>query len=694
MTQVSRSAFATNLASLITDNTSGDVSAADIRSILTDLEDSTTWYDEADIVNDTTPQLGGNLDVNGFSIVSTSNGNITLDPNGTGDVVLGTLTFDADQTVGASQDDYALVYDHSAGKIILAAQSGGGGGGATELADLTDVGSTTATNRNVLVADGNSWESRALTEADISDLGTYLEDITNESIGDLSDVTLSAAAQGDVLYRNATGWVNLGAGTSGQFLQTLGVGSNPQWATPAGSGNVSNTGTPVDNQIAVWTASTTIEGTSGLTYNGSALSVTGSIAVSGTVDGRDVAADGTKLDNIEALADVTDATNVETAIEAITLTAVTAATGDEFLIVDATDGGLKSVLYQSLPFLSNLVEDTSPQLGGNLDVNSNGITFAGATVTDVTGSDTLLVSGTAGATGDLAIWNVDGDLVDGPTPPSSAIAGISDTQTLTNKTMDADANQFTNLNIGNSEEVTWASITDVSDASAFTSGDKVLIFEAGVGMRKVDYDDLPSGGSGDAWSDAVDADIVPDGDGTRDVGSATNRFANVHTDSLDLNGTTFTGTTLADPGADRLLFWDDSESTVAYLTASTGLAISTTSLTVDVAALSHNVTSDADNYTLVIGDQNGIVVMSGGSANTLTIPTNASVAFPVGTKVEIWSTGAGTTSIAGDTGVTLQGNGGSASAGSCDIQTQYGGATLTKIATDTWMVGGDIDAVA
>lgn len=50
---------------------------------------------------------------------------------------------------------------------------GGGGGGATDLADLTDVGDATPTSGNVLVADGDSWESRALVEADISDLGTY-----------------------------------------------------------------------------------------------------------------------------------------------------------------------------------------------------------------------------------------------------------------------------------------------------------------------------------------------------------------------------------------------------------------------------------------------------------------------------------------------------------------------------------------
>lgn len=99
-------------------------------------------------------------------------------------------------------------------------------------------------------------------------------------------------------------------------------------------------------------------------------------------------------------------------------------------------------------------------------------------------------------------------------------------------------------------------------------------------------------------------------------------------------------------------------------------------------------------YTLVLADQSKVISMSNAGANTLTIPANASVAFPVGTKIEVWRLGAGITTIAGATGVTLQGNGGSVSAGSCDIQTQYGGATLTKILTDTWMVGGDIDTVA
>lgn len=82
------------------------------------------------------------------------------------------------------------------------------------------------------------------------------------------------------------------------------------------------------------------------------------------------------------------------------------------------------------------------------------------------------------------------------------LVGTTDTQTLTNKTIDADNNTVSNLHIGN--EVTWNTITDVTDASAFASGDKVLIFEAGVGMRKVDYDDLPSGGGGSTITSAAD----------------------------------------------------------------------------------------------------------------------------------------------------------------------------------------------
>ena len=45
------------------------------------------------VVEDTTPQLGGDLDVNGNSIVSVSNGNISITPNGTGQTVIKNLEY-------------------------------------------------------------------------------------------------------------------------------------------------------------------------------------------------------------------------------------------------------------------------------------------------------------------------------------------------------------------------------------------------------------------------------------------------------------------------------------------------------------------------------------------------------------------------------------------------------------------------
>jgi hypothetical protein len=66
------------------------------------------------------------------------------------------------------------------------------------------------------------------------------------------------------------------------------------------------------NQHINWTSTSSAFSTTGTAATG-ALGVTGNITVTGTVDGRDVATDGTKLDGIETAADVTDATNVDAA---------------------------------------------------------------------------------------------------------------------------------------------------------------------------------------------------------------------------------------------------------------------------------------------------------------------------------------------------------------------------------------------
>lgn len=193
-------------------------------------------------------------------------------------------------------------------------------------------------------------------EADITDLGTYLTDITGESVGDLSDVTITTGAQGDILYNNGSAWVNLAPGTSGQYLQTQGAAANPQWATLSGGGDMAAaTYDPatISEQLVGLTATQTLtnktidadnntisnialgaEATGAindlsdvtittpadnevLAYDGVSDFINQTPAEAGLQgvlsEGAFVDGDKTKLDGIETAADVTDATNVAAA---------------------------------------------------------------------------------------------------------------------------------------------------------------------------------------------------------------------------------------------------------------------------------------------------------------------------------------------------------------------------------------------
>lgn len=124
-------------------------------------------------------------------------------------------------------------------------------------------------------------------------------------------------------------------------------------------------------------------------------------------------------------------------------------------------------------------------------------------------------------------------------------------------------------------------------------------------------------------------------------------------------------------------------------------SLNTTDKTTLVAAVNEVNTNKADkqliisrktaSYTLVLGDSSTLVEMNVAAANTLTVPPNSSVAFPVGTQILLSQYGAGQTTVTAGAGVTIR------SAGSAlKLAGTYSAATLIKIGTDEWYLFGDI----
>jgi hypothetical protein len=91
-------------------------------------------------------------------------------------------------------------------------------------------------------------------------------------------------------------------------------------------------------------------------------------------------------------------------------------------------------------------------------------------------------------------------------------------------------------------------------------------------------------------------------------------------------------------------------------------------------------------YTLVLADDHKLVSCANANPITLTIPLDSSVAFPVGTQILILQKGAGAVTIKGNTGVNVY----SADSVNTTIA-QYSMAGLIKIATNSWVLFGDLE---
>lgn len=116
-----------------------------------------------------------------------------------------------------------------------------------------------------------------------------------------------------------------------------------------------------------------------------------------------------------------------------------------------------------------------------------------------------------------------------------------------------------------------------------------------------------------------------------------------------------------------------------------------TSPTVDDPKLNLTVNAQTGTtYTFVLADNGKFITASNASAQTYSIPTNASVAFPVGTQIHIIQIGAGQVTIDAVTPGTTTVLSAGATAAAPKLAKQYAAATCIKTATDAWYVIGNI----
>jgi len=92
----------------------------------------------------------------------------------------------------------------------------------------------------------------------------------------------------------------------------------------------------------------------------------------------------------------------------------------------------------------------------------------------------------------------------------------------------------------------------------------------------------------------------------------------------------------------------------------------------------------SDTYTLVLGDAGKLIRCTKGTAMSIIIPTNAAEAYSIGQRVDVMQYGAGQVTVSGDTGVTVR------ATPTNKLRATYSTASIIKIATDEWVLAGDV----
>jgi len=244
---------------------------------------------------------------------------------------------------------------------------------------------------------------------------------------------------------------------------------------------------------------------------------------------------------------------------------------------DSAGESVVTIAYTGSAGIANVVEDTTPQLGGALDAQSNNITNLG----------TINTHTVPGGTGTFALTS----------------------------------------------DITFSNVVDDTSPQL--------------------------GGQLDVNGQAI-------GDGTRELLTFTEDGSAVNHVNIE-NEATGAGPIVSAAG-------DDTNVNLHLKAKGTGQVVAESTIN----------TQTGTSYTTVLGDASKLVTLSNGSAITLTIPPNSSVAYPTGTKIDLAQLGAGQVTVAEGSGVTVN------ATPTKKLRAQYSAATCIKTASDTWLLVGDL----
>ena len=177
------------------------------------------------------------------------------------------------------------------------------------------------------------------------------------------------------------------------------------------------------------------------------------------------------------------------------------------------------------------------------------------------------------------------------------------------------------------------------------------------------YDSGVTAGSAITWNTGLSMDTS----GNIDISTGNLELAGSTT--LPINQLATLGASSFDQTGDSLLMWDSSASSHKQI---------------KLQDFGLTVVTEAAAQTFALGDANSFQVSSSAGAVTWTVPPNSSVAFEVGTAIQIFQSGTGQVTVTPGTGVTLRSPNGT------KVSQQYGVACIVKVAADEWALYGDV----